>query len=306
MMPPASPRSLPSASRRISAGVALALSLSGPARALGPASDLPPEARVHNDRGIVLILAGQHEAAVDELLAAYAAMPDPLRYRAGRGKVIGSLRSAWTHLDATTGDPAHLCRLQSLLLLHLEGLLTALGPAARADDVAGTRAGLQEVRGALDRRGATCTPPARPRPPPAARPAPAPAPPPVPPLHDPAPDRRGLRIGGGVALGLGLAALATMTFGWVRHAAARADIQTHIDELNDAGRPVTPQEDAEVLARYHDGVRMRTLAAVSGALGGAALIVGAALLGAGRRGRSARAAPLFAPHFVGVGLRLAF
>lgn len=128
--------------------VALLLMSDGP-RAGEGASDLPPAAALHNERGVALIAAGEPMLGIAELERSYAAMPDPLRHRAGRGKVLGSLRSALNERHATTGDPSHLRRLQGHLLRHLEALLTALGPDATPEDAAGTLRALGEVEAAL-------------------------------------------------------------------------------------------------------------------------------------------------------------
>ena len=84
-----------------------------PARPASPGtrdvkSELTPEARPFNERGVALVHAGAYAEGVVELERACALLPDPLLHRAGRSKVLGSLRSALVSLHAATGDPAHL------------------------------------------------------------------------------------------------------------------------------------------------------------------------------------------------------
>jgi len=67
-------------------------------------SAIPPQARDLNDRAVRLIEQGEYQAAVTPLMQAYAAMPDALGQREGRGKVPGTLRSTLRRLYDTTGD----------------------------------------------------------------------------------------------------------------------------------------------------------------------------------------------------------
>ncbi|HEY0132678.1 MAG TPA: hypothetical protein VGB85_01325, partial [Nannocystis sp.] len=105
-----------------------------------------------------MIEAGAYAEGVVELERAYALLPDPLVHRAGRSKVLGSIRSVLVRLHGATGDPAHLERLRDHLLLYLEGLLLALGEQATADDAVGALTVLREVSGKLAKQ--------RPSPPP--------------------------------------------------------------------------------------------------------------------------------------------
>ncbi len=277
------------------------------------ASDLPPEAAAHNERGIAAIRAGEVEQGIDELERAYAAMPDPLLYRAGRDKVLGSLRGALNQRHAATGDPAYLRRLRALLQGHLDGLLATPASEVLTEDIAGTREALREVDAAL---ASACTP----RPGPAAaagRPAGAdgdgedrtrvaggPASGPGGPR---ARDGRGLRVGGDVLLGVGFVALGVMAYGVVVHVDSRHKLQSLTDTLVAADRPGTAAERDAGAALERRGATHQGLANAAGVLGGVAVITGAALRVAGvRRARALALAPVVLPRFVGLAARVEF
>lgn len=256
---------------------------------------LPPEAAAHNDRGIALVDAGQLDPGIAELERAYTAMPDPLKYRVGRGMVAGSLRSALTRRYQATGDPVHLCRLREVLQRHRSELLTALAGTGTPDDVAGTDGAIRQLDTTL--AGRTCEaprpppgqqPPAAPAsrpaaPPPSAAPAVPPAapppsaarlevpPPPLPPPDGTARDRR-LR-GAGIAL-IGVSGLATI--GAVTAAALYADRYRRLDALD---RELDgPAEIAEWDRLHHEGRQARTAAVATGAVAGVLLVAGIAVL----------------------------
>ena len=271
------------------------------------APDLSPEARLHNERGIAQIVAGDYLAGVAELERAYAQMPDPLRDRVGRSELLGSIRGALNHLHATTGDAAHLRRLNAHLLRHLEALLVALGDAATDADVAGTLVALRQVEAQLARE-----PPLMPvvsLPAPSPRPRPVVTPRPAPPMPVPAdgPTRRELRIAGGVSLGIGAALLGVMAYGIAaeqRHGRASRTIDDAID-----GRAITPAEHAELTAHLDRARASRRIALATGLPSAALSVLGVALL-APHRTRPARArttlslAPWWLPAGAGLTLRL--
>lgn len=298
------------------------LMVPGLARAEAPRSALPPEARAYNERGVALIVAGEQERGVEELERAYALMPDALMYRAGRGKVLGAMRGALNQLYASSGDPRHLCRLRDLQERHLRELRAALGASLKEEDVAGSERVLAETRAALARRGEAepCAPaaagsPVAPEPvPPEERiPAPVPVVPAsqgmarevVPPLHPPRTGGRGLQIGGGVGIAVGLAALGAMSYGVVVVTDARREIERRV-----ANEPMrTDEVNAEIAGLYRRGSDHRTLAVITGVLGGLSVITGAVLVGryhrSVRRGLG-RMGPVFGPQYVGMSARLRF
>lgn len=277
-----------------------------------PASDLTPVAAEHNKRGITLITAGEYEAAVDELLLAYSAMPDPIQSRAGRGKVMGSLRSALNQRHAETGDPQHLCRLQILLREHIEALVVALGDAARSDDVAGSVERLRQVDVAL--RGTACTTATATGPTVDAAPAPQVTPKldlSPKPATPPAPMR--IRImrnhqarAGAALLGVGFVGVTTMAVGIIIHADYYNQLRSMTARLMQGGKPSPGDAEASALL-LQGGRRMRALAIAGGVVGAVALATGIALRIKSRRNkRQARLVPDGGLDHFGVRAELSF
>lgn len=94
--------------------------------ALTPASGvLSPEAAEYNAKAMRFYDAGQLAPAVDEFYAAYQSMPDARRDLAGREQLVGSMRSTLLDLHDQTGEPAPICRLQSILQEHADALTAA-------------------------------------------------------------------------------------------------------------------------------------------------------------------------------------
>ncbi len=291
---------------RIAGSLVLAAAFMGRVDAAPRRSDLSPEAAVHNDRAVALLTAGDPAAAVPELLDAYAAMPDPLRWRAGRGKVLGSLRGALRQLYTSTHDPRHLCTLQRLLREHIEGLLLALGDTAGPDAVAGSLARLREVDAELV--GHDCAAPAKEVTPvpPVLPVVPAPVvevePPPSPvrapaatPLRD---NGRPLRIAGGSLLGVGFVGVSGMVLGAIFYADSRAHLQaiTAVVAAEDREPSATERRDAGAFLRQ--GQQLRALTIVSGVIGGVAVIAGAVLRARGlRRARATAGVGMFGLRF---------
>ena len=278
-----------------------------------PASALSPEAQPYNNRGIAHIEAGAHAAGVHELERAYALMPDPLIYRAGRSKVLGSMRSALNHLYQSTGDPAHLHRLQGHLLRHLEVLLLALGETATTADTAGSLAALREVEERLARAApaSPAVPAAGPVDPPrptATRPPPVTAPIAAPVGDRPRSTDPRLRWASGAVLGVGFASLGVMTYAVVVHADSRRKLQTLTNTIVDAGAPQSPAQRDEGERLFRRSRDHRTLGIMTGITAGTAIITSVVLLAIGRRQahRAARVAPAVAPGFAGLDLHLEF
>ncbi len=275
-----------------------------------PESELAPAAQPHNLRGIAHIEAGAHALGVDELEQAYALMPDPLRYRAGRSKVLGSMRSALNHLYRSTGDPAYLHRLQELLLRHLEALVAALGDAATEDDVAGSLDALHEVEDALAQ-----VPVAAPAPVLAvADPLRAPPQPPTDratalhPSHEAHAAR--LRRASGALFGVGAATLGVMTYAVVVYVDSRHKLRALTRSVEDSGAAHSGLQQAEATDLLQRSHTHRTLAVVTGTVAGAAIVTGVVLhVLARRRSHTATHAtvvPTLAPGFAGLDLRLRF
>ncbi len=270
-----------------------------------PEPGLPAEASAHNDRALAHIEAREYAQALDELERAYALMPDPLRYRGGRGDVLGSMRSALNSLYEQTGDPRHLVRLRGMLLLHLEALLLALGPEAAAADSAALLDALHAVEAKLPAQ----PPPLRLEPPPMLRgatpatPMPSPSPPPV----TDAPSARRLRIAGGALLGVGSAAVAVMSYAIVAHVDRRNRLRSLTAAIEGADEPASDANFSQGTELYTGARDHAVLAIVTGAVGAALIATGAALRVAGkRRSRSLSALRLAPTHGRGAwGLQLA-
>lgn len=279
--------------------VVLVAALSGRLEAAPRRSELSPEAAPHNDRGVALLTAGDPAAALPELLAAYAAMPDALRWRAGRGKVLGSLRGALRQLYVSTSDRRHLCTLQRLLREHIEGLLLALGDSAGPDAVAGSLARLREVDAELV--GFDCsTPVERAVIVPAIVPAPvverapvrAPA---AAPIRD---TGRSLRIAGGSLLGVGFVGVSGMVLGAIFYVDRRERLQAITARVAAEEREPSATEWRDAGTLLRQGQQLRALAIVSGVIGGVAVITGAVLRARGvRRVRSVAGVGMFGLRF---------
>lgn len=278
-----------------------------------PASELSAAAQPFNQRGIARIEAGAHAAGVHELESAYALMPDPLIYRAGRSKVLGSMRSALNHLYQATGDPAHLHRLRRHLLRHLEALLLALDETATPADAAGSLAALRDVEAHLARAHATspAVPTAQPVDPPqpaATRPPPATTALPAPISDRPRFMDPRLRRASGAVLGVGFVALGVMTYAVVVHADSRRELRALTRTIEDAGAPQSAAQTAEGEDLRRRSRDHRTLGLITGIAAGTAILAGVVLLAVGRRhaGATARVAPALAPGYAGLGLHLEF
>lgn len=267
-------------------------------------SDLSPEAAAHNDRGVVLLTAGDPAAALPELLAAYAAMPDAVRWRAGRGKVLGSLRSVLNQLYATTRDPAHLCRLQRLLREHIEALLLALGDDAGPEAVTGSLARLREVNAELGDHRCEAPPVVRRPDPvrmatapsvrgpdgaapavPAARPVVVERPVAVVPARvAPVVDSgRPLRLASGALFGVGFVGLSGMALGAGFYTDSRSHLRAITADVMRSGQAPSSSEKHDAAEYLHQGQRMRALAIAGGVIGGVAVIAGAILRARGVR-----------------------
>lgn len=273
------------------------------------APDLPPAAQVHHDQAILYVDADDYLAAAAELELAYAAMPDPVLHRAGRGTIAGTLRGVLMHLYDTTHDPAHLLRLRDLFSRHRDALQAALGPSATPEDTAGTQRELDRLDAELERiqpppllgAGTASASPVEATPPP-------PAPNIVPPLHPPADAqdtraRRRRRVGGAL---LGSVALPL--------AAALAGTGVYVDRyrliaafdhaLDASGQLATDDQRARVAALNHQGVVARGVAIAAGTAAGVLLVTGVAVLATGRRpAKQLGVAPTFTPSSWGLGLR---
>jgi hypothetical protein len=270
-------------------------------------SDLSPEAAAHNDRASAHYAAGRPDEALEELTAAYAAMPDPRAHAVGRDKLLGSMRGLLLEQYDRTHDAAPLCELRARLTRH-RAELAAASPDPPPPELAVLDAHLRDVDGKLaDLPANACESAADPSPPSAPRTAPAPALPSPRPSRPPdGPSPRQLRVAGGVTLGLGVAALGVMAAGISLE--MRHDRQVDLLDQTAAGRPFTAAE-YQTLLEYRADARGGRLIAIGTGIAGAVL-VGAGvgfLLAARRTARDPRwaAAPWWSATGAGLAVRVA-
>ncbi|MBL9107180.1 MAG: hypothetical protein JNL82_40170 [Myxococcales bacterium] len=118
------------------------------------------------------------------------------------------------------------------------------------------------------------------------------------------PKWKGLAIGGGVALGLGVGGVVLGAVGGVKGQKLEEDV-TDLTGC-DAAMPA----EGQCKELVDDGKRANTLAVVGGVVGGVLLVTGAVLLGVGLKRRAAGKnqafAPALGPNFVGFTLRGSF
>lgn len=278
-----------------------------------PAS-LSPAAAAHNTRAMHHYDSGQLAPAVDEFEAAYQAMPDARRDRAGRELLLGSMRATLLELHQQTGTAAPLCRLQKLLQTHVDALTAAFPEDPGMLETRSVQARHDEVTQQLTKLGPdACAPPP---PPPTVLATPAPTPPAPttqqPPLAAPPPDPdaippRHLSIAGGVTLGLGTALLGVMTYGIVTEAQQRtraAEIRDHAPDC-----PLTAAELEELQDLRTDAKTGRGIAIGTGIAAGVAMALGGTLVGMAYREPTKKrwsAAPWWSPTGAGLTVRVQF
>ncbi|MBA3549633.1 MAG: hypothetical protein H0T76_24410 [Nannocystis sp.] len=285
---------------------------------------LPPDAALHHDRAVAHHEAGRLEAAIDEFAAAYAALPDPRDHGDDREQMLGSLNGLLLRQHETTGAVQPLCRLGELLWHHVDALQAAYPDEPGRRELMVNRERLAVVGGKLAALpDGTCMPVATATPvvePPVVEPpvvetpvaetviaAPVADATPARPLDadaKPGP-RRGLRIGGGVALGVGAGLLGLMTYGLVEQRRRRDDARALEIQI---GATISRSE-YETLRDARSQAHNARLFAIGTGLGAAAsLAIGTTLLVLDRRARRGRARPIaLAPWWLssGAGLTVA-
>jgi len=252
---------------------------------VAPPKALSPEAGEHNTAAMRFYDAGQLAPAFDEFFAAYQAMPDARRDRAGREILLGSMRATLLDLHAQTSEPAPLCRLQTLLKGHADALAVAFPGELDMLEIRSARARHDEVTQQLAALGPGACTPSPPEPvvaPVAASkqpeppiPAPAAVVPPKPPT-DPGVPPRHLMIAGGVMLPLGLVALSAIGAIVPGYRRKLADADALNAEL--ATRPCTDYDRTRLREILGATRGQEGLMIALGLTGGALLTAGTALL----------------------------
>ncbi|HEY0135173.1 MAG TPA: hypothetical protein VGB85_13890 [Nannocystis sp.] len=242
---------------------------------LAPTSSvLSPQAAEYNARAMVFYDAGQLAPAVDEFYAAYRAMPDAHRDRAGREQLLGSMRMTLLALHRETGEAAPLCRLQNILKEHVDALTVAYPNELDRIETRSARARHKEVTAQLAAIGPDACRPPRVAPPVVApaTPPPVAAPTPQVPLADPR--TRNQLIAGGVMLPLGVVALAVTGVLAYHHRRHLAEFET-----TTAGTQPLTDEDCTRLRTLRTATRREEgLMFALGITGGALVATGTALL----------------------------
>jgi len=245
---------------------------------------LHPAAEVDHVSAMAAYTRGDYAAALAGFKQAYARMGDPLADRQGRDFVLGSLRSTWARLYEVTHDRVQLCDWRAALQTHTTALRQALGAAATPADTAGLERLLVEVDAQLVRDF-----PGDPR-----CDAPVPVSAAVEPVVTPAtlttvPPKeigertRDPRLAGKVVLGIGVASLLGTTAALIVAADRRSGIVALDESLLTSGRPASAAEVELVDTLHRQGRGASIAAAVTGAVGGIAVIAAVALLASGRK-----------------------
>ncbi len=274
-------------------------------------SALPSEADEHNKRAMMFYDNGQLAPAFEAFHAAYASMPDAQAHRAGRESLLGSMRATLLEMHTASGEPAPLCRLQTVLHTHADALAAVYPDSPDMLEIHSARERHDEVTAQLAALGPaacvvtpTSSPPSQPDAPVTAASEPAAAPVRSPPHAKDSVSPRQLRIAGGVTLGLGAVLLGVMTYGII----GEARHERRVDEIDAgaAGRPLDPDENKELLDRRQDAQVARYLAIGTGVAAGVTTALGTTLFLLARPARMQRwtAAPWWLPGSAGLMLRV--
>ena len=235
------------------------------------------------NEGQSLFDTADYTGAIDRWTQAYALLPDAPDIAATRNLLAYQIAQAYIEAHAVDPQPSHLRRAERLLEQYIAGLDASEGES---------RAAAEQLRAKIQAELAAAEPP-----PPRIAPAPAPQPPAT--SAGPVPGDRSRRdplmITGGVMLGLGGALLVGTAV------AAAAGSRVDADGEQAVADGASSAELDELLAR---GNRANSAAIATAVVGGALVVVGAALMITGRvRKRAVAAAPSLGPGFVGLGLR---
>lgn len=239
--------------------------------------------------------AGDDTGAAERYAEAFALLPESPATADSRALALLDSVQARRQAFTRGGDAGHLCAARALIDRYLAEAAVAYGQlAATMDGPASAAQQRRDIEADLVTAGTTC--------PEDQVPAPRPAPPPPPRVvPDTRPRPRPWAIAGGTVLGLGGLLLIGMGVALGVGASAEASGR----EL----RREQPTRDIDALLAssfYRRGQAANELALAGGVLGGVALVVGAALLLAGARGRARRGAALRLRPAPGLALQVRF
>lgn len=279
----------------------LATSLIAPPVSAAPASDADRKAQADFEAGFIAgqqqFDGGQYVEAARTWSKAAANLKESAKHKDNRQAVFEYIAEAWTKGLAGADDVAQLREAVQELDGYCKGFTVAYGTESPVlPKIVAARDALQERL-----KAAETTSPTNPEGP---TDAPSDKQPDVP--DEPTgggPKWKGLAIGGGVALGVGVGLVVVGAVGGAKGQAVEKDFTAMSCD------PAMPS--AGTCADLADkGKTMNTLAIAGGVAGGVLVITGAVLLGLGLKRKAAvkqqAFAPAFGPGFVGFTLRGSF
>lgn len=246
------------------------------------------------DRGKVKFDTTHYDEAIDLWTQAYGILSDTPENAPIKAAIIFNLATAQERAFAIDKDVTHLRRALVLMEQYARSIPDLYDDGEEAEqETARIEERLAEVRAKLEEAEATGDVP------PETTPTDDPPRDPTPPQDRPPPDgkARAFVIAGATLTGVGVLGLGVMAGGL---AIGRAS-----NDISD----LDPTDLEARRDRFDRGRAGNVMAYVSGALGGAALVTGAVLLGVGLKRRNASktaVAPALAPGLAGMTLRGAF
>ena len=264
------------------------LAAAGPEPEAGEVDSELRKAQELYDRGKVKFDTTHYDEAIELWTEAYGILPDTPENAPIKAAIIYNLATAQEKAFGIDKDVTHLRRAVVLMEQYAKSIPDLYGDGDEAaEETTRIEERLADVRAKLEEAEAAGAEP---------EPTPDQPPPSEPPTDRPPTDdkARPLVIAGATLTGVGVIGLGVMAGGLA---------------LGRASNDISDLDPADLDARrerFDRGRAGNVMAYVGGALGGAALVTGAVLLGIGLKRRNAAktaAAPLLAPGLAGVSLR---
>lgn len=245
--------------------------------------------------------AGRHVEAARTWVKAANNLKEGSRNKDNRQAVYEYIADAWTKATTGNDDQALLREAFDSLDSYIKGFTVAYGTETPIPGkVVAARDALQERLKSADTKVTPPTPEGPEDPPPDGGGEGGGTDEPE--VPETGPKWKGLAIGGGVAIGLGIGGVILAGVGGAR--GQKLEKEFSDNPMNCDPADPAPGECSDLLA---DGKKMNTLAVVGGVIGGVLLVTGGVLLGLGLKRRAAAKnqafAPAFGPNFVGFTLR---